>query len=86
MAHEIVLMLLAAPDHHLDESMQPLIQKWSDPPTPIQVLEVLDYCVHSSLASGLGMKMLHILYDDVCKANNVTHEDVVKDATWRLED
>lgn len=75
--------LLTAPDSQLDARMKPLLEKWSDPPTAIQVLEVLDHCIHGALGSSLVVKLLQILYDDALKAEGKTHEEVVPLATWR---
>ena len=74
---------MSAPDRELDASMHPLIQKWSDPPKAIEVLEVLDHCIHGALASGFVITLLQIVYDIACKEEGVTHDDVVKNATWR---
>lgn len=80
---ELVEVLLTASDRQLDASMKPLIKKWDDPPTPIQILEVLDYCIHGALASGFMVAALQAIYDSTCKKNNTTHEEVVKYAVWR---
>lgn len=85
MHKEIITHLLAAPDSQMDAAMKPLIEKWGDPPTPLQILEVLDHCINGGLASGFVVKVLQILYDTACKEANVTHEEVVKDAVWRKE-
>ena len=78
-------ILLTAPDTQLDASMKPLIEKWSDPPTPIQVLEVLDHCIHGALASGIVITVLQLMYKDICTQANTPHEEVVKNAAWRNE-
>jgi hypothetical protein len=80
---EMVNHLLTAPDSQLDANMKPLIEKWEDPPTPIQILEVLDHCIHGALASGFIVTLLQIMYDIACKQCSTTHEEVVKSATWR---
>jgi len=82
---EITQELLKAPESQLAASMKPLIEKWSDPPSAIEILEVLDHCVYASLASGFVVTLLQILYDDQCKKENTTHEEVIKNATWRNE-
>ena len=82
---EIKNLFMAAPDSQLDASMKPLIAKWSDPPTPLQILEVLDYCIFSALASGFMVTYLQLLYDTACKDNNTTKEEVAKGAHWRKE-
>jgi hypothetical protein len=76
-------ILLQAPDNQLDASMHPLISKWSDPPKAIEILEVLDKCIFGSLASGIIVSFLQIIYNDACKSENISNEDVVKLATWR---
>ena len=78
-------ILLTAPDTQLDASMKLIVEKWSDPPTPIQVLEVLDHCIHGALASGMVVTMLQLMYKEVLAQANATHEEVVKSASWRNE-
>lgn len=82
---EMIDHLLAAPDSQLDAAMKPLIQKWATPATPIQILEVLDSCIHGSLASGFVVTLLQVMYDIACKRENTNHEEVVKLATWRKD-
>ena len=80
---EMIEHLLRAPDHELDAQMKPLIEKWSEPPTALQVLEVLDYTIHGALASGFVVAVLQALYDIRCKEEGTTHEEVEKLAEWR---
>ena len=82
---DLVDALKSAPDLQLDSRMQPYIAKWGDPPKAIQVLEVLDYCVHGALASGIVMRILEMILDDAIKAEGTTYEAVVAQATWRTE-
>jgi hypothetical protein len=63
--------------------MLPLVAKWDSPPTAIQILEVLDYCIFSALASGGIVTMLQGEYKKACEVENTTHEQVVGLATWR---
>ena len=80
---EIVEQLKQAPEGQLDPSMKPLVEKWSDPPKAVEVLEVLDKCVHGSLASSFIMQLLQVVYDDALHTEGRKHFDVVKEATWR---
>jgi hypothetical protein len=80
---EIIDYLLAAPETQLDSRMKPMVEKWSDPPTALQVLEVVDHCINGSLASGFVVAMLQALYDIRCKEEKTSHDEVVKLATWR---
>ncbi len=77
------LTILEAPDSQLDQSMKLLVKKWSDPPQALQVLEVLDYCVHASLASGFMMIVFETLFADALEREGTTREEVVAKATWR---
>jgi hypothetical protein len=86
MDKEMVKHLLDAPDTQLDAAMKPLIEKWADPATPLQILEVLDHCIHGSLASGFVVTLLQIMYDTACKREGTTHEEVLKGAAWRQRD
>ena len=80
---ELVDLLLKAPDSQLDASMKPLIEKWSDPPKAIEILEVLDHCIHGSLASGFLVAALQAVYASTLKAEGTTHEALLPRATWR---
>lgn len=81
---EIKQMLLLAPDSELDSCMFPLIEKWDDTPTAIQVMEVLDYCVHSGLASGFVITLLETMVENAIKEENITREQLIEKAVWRL--
>ena len=78
-------LLLKAPDTQLDRSMLPLIEKWDDQPKAIQILEVLDHCVHGSLASNFVIFTLEILLDGALAAEGITRELLVSQAVWRNE-
>ena len=82
---EIAAELLKAPDHWLDAKMKPYIQKWDKPPKALQVLEVLDYCVHGALASGMIVYVLELLLKNALEQEGTTYEAVVEKATWRKE-
>jgi hypothetical protein len=75
--------LCAAPDSQLDAAMFPLIRKWDDPPTALQVLEVLDACIHGSLASSFVIRVLEGLYGVACKREQITHDQAAARAPWR---
>lgn len=83
MHEEIIKYLLSTSDSQLDTSVKPLIEKWDSPPTPIQVLKVLDFCTCSALGSGFVISLLQLLYETICKDNNISHEEVVIKANWR---
>ena len=76
-------LLLQANDGQLDASMFPLIEKWDDEPTPLQLLEVIDKCIYASLASGFVVGLLQACYELACADRGTTHDEVVKLATWR---
>lgn len=70
-------------DRQIDASMHPLLKKWDEPPKAIQVLEVLDQCIHGSLASGFVVTVLQAEYDQALVREATTHEVIVLGATWR---
>lgn len=76
-------ILLRLSDRELDARVRPLIERWDEPPTALQILEPLDLCINGALASGFVVAALQALYDVACKREGTTHENVVKDATWR---
>lgn len=78
-------LLLLAPDDHLDASMIELVKGWSDPPTPLQILEVLDKCTNYALASDLAMNAILALYHEALDEAEMQHEDLLSNAIWRSE-
>lgn len=83
---ELADLLLKSSDRHLDASMRPLVQKWDAEPTALQILEVLDHCIHGALADGFIVGALQITYDLALKREGKTHEEMVPLATWRSHD
>jgi hypothetical protein len=63
--------------------MKALVEKWSKPVKPAELLEVIDRCVFSSLCSGVIVMGLQMLYNQQLKLFNLTHEAVEKEAVWR---
>lgn len=82
---EIRKYLLEAPDSQLDSRMKPYIEKWGNVPKAAQVLEVLDYIVNGSLASGFVVKLMEILLSVAIDQEGTTYEAVVAQATWRTK-
>ncbi len=81
---EMKKMLLIAPEDQLDKSMFPLIEKWSEPEVKaIQILEVLDHCIHASLASGFTINLLQTMLDLSLLNENKKLDDILPLATWR---
>jgi hypothetical protein len=76
-------MLLQAPDGQLDACMHPLISKWDENPTSLQILEVLDHCIYGALASGFVVTVLQSLYDSALQKEGKTHAQNEALATWR---
>ncbi len=80
---KIIEQLLKLSDAQLDGSMRPYLEKFDNPPKAIQLLEVLDLCVHGSLASSFVIITLDILLKDSIEREGTTYEEVVKQASWR---
>jgi hypothetical protein len=81
--HELTQICLTAPEHWLDATMRPLVQKWDDPPKAIQILEVLDHCIHGALAAGVVVTLLQVGYQEALDREGTIHEAVLPLATWR---
>lgn len=75
--------LLEAEESTISASLKPLIEKWSNNPTPVEVLEVLDRCIFSSLSNGFVIRLLQMLYENMLISHDTTNEEVIKLATWR---
>jgi hypothetical protein len=84
LADEVRKMCLNLSDRAFDPVAKDIVRKWSPEPTAAQVLEALDMCVHGSLCSSFEIKVLHMLYEQACKAEGKTHDQVASEATWRL--
>lgn len=80
---EVIQHLLIAPNDQLDTTMLPLIRKWNSTPTALQVLEVLDQCIMASLASGIVIRLLTLLFNEAVENENTTEEAVFEKAEWR---
>ena len=80
---DIRKLLLAAPDGQLDACMKPLIEKWNDIPTALQILEVVDQCIYAALASGFTLTIMQSMLAEAIQKEGTTHEELVKLATWR---
>lgn len=79
-------LLLQAPDGQIDESLIPLIEKWSDDePKAIEVLETLDHAVRYSSGSSFVVMVLEEVLKRTIANECTTYEEVVKNATWREE-
>jgi hypothetical protein len=83
LAAEMLPNLLALSDSQIDPSLRAQFVAWSDPPTALEILRSLDYCIHGSLGSGFVVKLLELLLDDTIKHEQTTYEAVVARATWR---
>ena len=83
--NELIEKLKEAPDDQLDFSMIELINKWNAPPTALQILEVLDRSVYSSLASKFVISVLELLFKSALERENLVITDLLSSATWRTE-
>ena len=73
----------SAPTDQLDESLKERVIDWSDIPTAIEILNVLDYANIYSLASEYTISILEVALKMAILNENTTMEDVVAKATWR---
>lgn len=77
-------LMLEAPEGQLDPSVLPLIEKWDDEPKAIQILEVLDECIHYGLASGFVVSSLQTMLEFALKNEGITLDHIVAHAVWRV--
>ena len=81
-------MLLVAPEEHLDACIKPLIEKWDDEPTALQILRVLDECTYGAHASPFVMNLLNTLLELALKreGKQYNYQDLLRFALWRDRD
>jgi hypothetical protein len=70
-------------DDQIDVKGRELIAKFSDPPTSLEILEVLDKSIFYAWASGFVIRVLEILYEQALRRENKKNEDNTPFATWR---
>lgn len=75
--------LLLAPPYQLNPSVRPLIEKWSDCPTALQILEVVDKCIYASLANKFTLNVMQKMLDVAMSTENITMTDLEPQAVWR---
>ena len=75
----LIELLLVTTEEQLDPSMLPLIEKW-DRPTPkaVEVLEVLDKCIFSSLCTDFVVGVLQTIYDNALKNEKTSRSEMQK--------
>lgn len=76
-------MFLEAPDNHIDSNLRPMIEEWSDPPTSLQMLKVLDAMVYGGSASGFVISVLDDLMRKAIVQEGTTFSNIVSQAHWR---
>lgn len=76
-------LLLKAPDSQLDDSAKVFIRDWSEPPSALQVLRVLDHCVYTAGASDFMMQAMNIIFEQALARENKKLADLLPEATWR---
>lgn len=74
---------LEAPDNQMDISLRELVEKWDEPPTAIQILEVVDKAIYWGAASGFVVSALQMILDVAIKEENTTLDELVEKAVWR---
>lgn len=74
---------LSAPAAMLDPALLPIVVRWDDPPTSIQLLELLDHCVHTGGAPRFVIMAIESVMLTTMKAEGVTSEDLLPRAVWR---
>ncbi len=76
---------LKVPDNHMDHQLLPIIERWDDQPTALQILELLDACIYNGAASRFVVGALEGFLTAAMNNEGVTHEQLVAQATWRKQ-
>lgn len=76
-------LLLSAPEDQMDPSLKPIIEKWTETPTALNILELLDAAVHGGAASGFVVQALQGFLEVAIVNENTTYDAVVAQAYWR---
>ena len=78
--------LLTAPESQLDPAMRKYIEaEWQAEPSALQILEVLDKCIHFGLASGLVIMLLESMLNAAVQRERTDMAALEARATWRAE-
>jgi hypothetical protein len=83
--HVIKSMLLEAPEGQIDKPLMDLIQKWDEPPTSLQILEVRDLGAYTAGTSDFTISVMDMAWKSAMKAEGVTEESLIAQATWRKD-
>lgn len=75
-------MFVTAPESQIDKPLREMIVKWSNEPTAIEILEVLDHAICFSLASDFVVSMLQMVYESKPKEEKKLAEIYAKEH-WR---
>lgn len=75
-----------APEVEIDPSLQPIIQRWDDEPSAVQVLELLDHGTHSGGLSDFVISALRIMLTQAMNSEGLAWNDLVAKVTWREAD
>lgn len=76
-------LFLCAPEDRMDAQLRPLIEKWDDQPSSIQILEVLDLSIYGALADDFVVSTLQTMYNRALDSEGITHEANLSKANWR---
>ena len=76
-------LMLECPSGQLDQCIKDQIEKeWTAEPSALQILKVLDACVHSG-QGPMPTIALEMMLKHKIKEEGTTYEEVVAKATWR---
>ena len=68
--------LLSAPADEIHPSVFPLLEKLSNPPKSVELLDLLIKCSGEDLMSSFSKELIGQLYVVICHMEGVTHEEV----------
>lgn len=84
---DIKAAMLDAPDGHLGKAAKAVIERarpaYPAAPGALQILEVIDTCVHGGEASSFLMFAFGAMLEKAVQDEHTTVEHLAKQATWR---
>jgi len=80
-------LFLSAPESQIDPVLFKSIEKWSNPPSAVQILHTLDHAIYGSLATGWVVSTLQDFLTKRLDTEGLTYEQVEETANkmWRTQ-
>lgn len=81
---DLLTLLKSTPESQLSPQIREKVEKWVEPVSAINILEVLDDVVHTGGGSGFIVKVFDLMLTESMDRENTFYDDLVKQAHWRV--